>query len=144
MSANGCLPTTMAVTELLRFDCVAAEWRRLKAAGAGEREFVEAMCAAVPPAIAEVIREEFAVLPALTLQTLIDGWSLADAGGKQFEFVSVPPSEPIEYARRKRVRLTVDVEEDRVVVSLGHIATRHADWYAMRRWGSMAGALAAV
>lgn len=144
MTAVGCLPTTMAVTELLRLDCVAAEWRRLKAAGASERDFVEAMCEVVPPGVAEVIREEFAVLPALTLATLIDGWSLADAGGKEFEFVSVAPAEPVEFARKRRVRLTVDVEEDRVVVSLGHIATRHADWYAMRRWGSMAGALSAV
>ncbi len=142
MSATGCVPTTMSVTALLAQSEVRESWRRLRAAGATEREFVEAMCRFTPSEIARTMREEFEVLPPLTVRSLVDAWSLADACGKRFQFASVAPAQPMVFARHRRVRLTIDVDEDCVTLSLAHIGTRHADWYAMRRWNTGAAAVA--
>jgi hypothetical protein len=132
----------MSVTELLELPEVQKAWRELRASGATEGEFVESMCRFTPMDVGRTIREEFEVLPALTVKSLVDAWSLADAGGKRFQFASVAPAQPLVFARRRRVRLTIDVDEDCVTLSLGHIATRHADWYAMNSWNRRTPALA--
>jgi hypothetical protein len=129
MGSMGCVPTTTLVTELLKRPDVQECWRNLHARRAATSEYVETMCRLAPPAIAATMREEFSVLPALTVTALVEAWLLADAGGKSFQFASVAPGEPITFARRRRVRLTVDVEEDRVTLALSHVPSRHAGWY---------------
>jgi hypothetical protein len=129
MGAIGCRPTGLALTEMLAAPEVRKTMRALRASGATRDEYVEAIIGFADPDVAATIREEFGVLPGLTVSIIVDAWALADAAGKRFEVTSVPPDEPIRFARNRRVRITVDVEDEIVTVALSHVATRHADWY---------------
>ena len=131
MSGMGCLPTTTSVTELLTTPEVQAKWRELRHENAPAIQFVQALCEFAPPDIAATMLEEFQVLPSLVVTTVADAWALADAAGKPFQFASVLPTEPLAFARHRRVRVIVDTEEDSVTVFLSHVPTRHADWYGL-------------
>lgn len=140
MSASGCIPTTMCVTELLSMPEVQESWLRLRDAHAPAAEFVTAMCSFAPADIAATMLDEFQVLPSVTVTSLVDAWALAHASRKHFEFVSLKPEEPLAFARHRRVRLTVEVDEDRVTLFLSHIPTRHAEWYGLSRSPAVANA----
>jgi hypothetical protein len=130
MAISSCRDTVSWVTEVFGTPDVARRLRELRSAHATAPEFVEAIASLSHPAIAGTIREEFGQLPAATVMTVIEAWAMADAGNKPFEMVSVRPEEPVAFARSRRVRVTVDAEEDAVRVFLSHIPTRHADWYS--------------
>jgi hypothetical protein len=68
-------------------------------------------------------------MPDPMFQTIMTSWLAADGSGKSFELRSERPEKPLEFAHKGRVRLTVDYEEDRAVVSVSHVAGRHAQWY---------------
>jgi hypothetical protein len=74
---------------------------------------------------AELALKEFAELPELAISTMLQAWLAADSRGLGFEAHSVPPDHPLEFARRRRVRITVDEEESAIHVGLSHVPTRH-------------------
>ncbi len=83
------------------------------------------LIAATDPAIAPVVEMEFRELPRIAMKGLLDAWRESVDAGIRFEAHSVVPSNPLEFARKRRVRLVVDREEDAIHVALSHIPTRH-------------------
>ncbi len=130
MSVSGCRPSALFLTGFFADQEAVKSLRRLQSIGATRDEYIELMARHADPSIATVIREEFAVLPKVALSTLIDAWAMADAAGKPFEVLSLPPEEPVRFARNRLVRITIDVGEEAVRVALSHVPTRHAEWYA--------------
>ena len=108
MSSTGCEPMTAALTSLLARPDVASTLRRLVEAHASIEEQIDAVIAFADPGVAA-------------------------GAAKNFELHSLRPSTPLEFARHKRVRITIDSEEDVVRVALSHVPGRHAEWYAPAR-----------
>ena len=106
--------------------------RQLRAGHAPLKAVVAALATAAPRALAQQIEAEFAELPRTTMAIIIDAWAMANEGGRRFEVRSVRPDRPVEFARKSRVRVAVEAEDDGVTVLVSHIASRHADWYAPR------------
>jgi hypothetical protein len=102
----------------------------LKARSASHSDYFDLMARNAAPDVAATLRAEFAELPPLALSTLVDACALAHASGRPLEVVSVGPDGPIEFARQRRVRITIDVEEERIRIALSHVASHHATWYA--------------
>ena len=73
----------------------------------------------------ELLRSEFNELPSYVPWAVLRAWLDAMDSGVDFEMESVAPETPIEDARRRRVRVTTNLEADRVVVSLSHVPSRH-------------------
>ncbi len=132
MTYIGCRPAVESLTVLFAEPAIAARLRELHAARAEAAAFIEALTASATPEIAATIRMEFAELPSVTAFAIIEAWAMADGAGKRFELVSAPPEHPLDFARHSRVRIAIDAEEDCVRVSLSHVPTRHAAWYAPR------------
>ncbi len=129
MSLTGCYTLTGFTTSELQADETRGLVRELLARGASREDLIGAFAAQAPADIAELIRLEFAEMPDPMFQTIMTSWLAADGSGKGFELRSVAPEKPLEYAHRGRVRLTVDYEEDRAIVSVSHVAGHHAEWY---------------
>jgi hypothetical protein len=130
MSHTSCRPVTDFLTKYMSDPDTRKSLRALRASKAGRDQYVALFAAGAPPDIAAVMREEFAALPPLAVTTLVEAWALADAAGKTFTVASVEPDKATEFARARRVRITIDAEESGVRVSLSHIPTKHANWYA--------------
>ena len=56
------------------------------------------------------------------------GYVEFDNERKTFVLRSLPPAQPLDFARNRRVRIALDVEAEGIVVSLSHIPGRHAAW----------------
>jgi hypothetical protein len=123
---------TAALTALLARPSVAATLRTLIAEGAPIEAQIEVLTREADGTTASGVASEFRELPRLTAATIIQAWHLADADGKPFELVSERPRTPLDFARTRRVRITVDSEADVVRVALSHVPGRHAPWYAPR------------
>jgi hypothetical protein len=130
MGTVGCVPVTEFLTTFFNDEQAKPRLRELGAMGALPFEYLDLMASFATPNMGALVREEFGVLPKNALATLAGAWALADTSDKAFEVVSVRPAAPMDFARHRRVRLTVDVEDDAVRVGFSHIATRHASWYA--------------
>ena len=130
MSLSGCRPSTEFLTTLLAQPDFREAMLGLKARSASHDDYLALMARNAAPDVAATLREEFAELPPLALSTLVDACALAHASGRPLELLSVGPDGPIEFARHRRVRITIDVEEDRVRIALSHVASHHATWYA--------------
>jgi hypothetical protein len=129
MSTFACYALTQHTTEELNSD-EGRDWiRRLLREGASREVIIEAFASQSEPGLAELVRTEFREMPDPMFQTIMASWLAADGSGKSFEIRSERPERPLEFAHRSRVRLTVDYEEDRAVVSVSHVAGRHAQWY---------------
>lgn len=129
MSVLNCYALTERTTNELNSD-EGREWiRRLLNEGATREELIEAFAQQSAPGLADLIRLEFTEMPDPMFQTIMASWLAADGSGRAFELRSEPPQRPLEFARRGRVRLTVDYEEDRAIVSVSHVAGHHAQWY---------------
>ena len=129
MSALPCYTLTQHTTNELNSD-EGREWiRRLLGEGASREELIEAFASQSEPSLAELVRLEFREMPDPMFQTIMASWLAADGSGKAFELRSERPERPLEFAHKSRVRLTVDYEEDRAVVSVSHVAGHHAPWY---------------
>lgn len=129
MTALACYALTAHATSELNTDAGRTLIRDLLAAGASREALIEAFAGQAPADVAELIRYEFSQMPDPMFETIMASWLAADGSGKAFELRSVRPEKPLEYAHKGRVRLTVDYEEDRAVVSVSHVAGRHAEWY---------------
>lgn len=103
--------------------------RNLLSKGAPREELIEAFATQSDPALADLVRLEFSEMPDPMFQTIMASWLAADGSGRAFELRSERPDKPLEFAHRQRVRLTVDYEEDRAIVSVSHVAGHHAQWY---------------
>ena len=77
------------------------------------------------PTMAPVAQMELGELPPVAIRTMLEAWREADAAGIAFEAHSLRPDRPIEFAKTKRVRVTVDREADGVYVGLSHVPGRH-------------------
>jgi hypothetical protein len=75
--------------------------------------------------IAPVAEQELAELPPVAIKAMLDAWREASDAGLEFEARSVVPDRPVEFARKRRVRVVVDREDDAIRVALSHIPTRH-------------------
>ncbi len=126
--AAGCLTITEEATDLLASTEGGALALQLLERHAAPGEFVEALASHCDANTAGLLREEMRELPVNLVETIVNAWVLAAAAGRTFRLQSVPPTEPLAFARSRRVRLAVDVEDDGVVVSLSHIPGRHAAW----------------
>ncbi|MGH2632289.1 MAG: hypothetical protein ACRDG3_02660 [Tepidiformaceae bacterium] len=133
MSSTACEPITLALTNLLARPEVTTTLCAMVDAHASIEEQIDALVAFAEPGVAADAMAEFRELPRLTATMILQSWALAAGAGKRFEMVSRRPSEPLEFARHKRVRLTVDSEEDVIRVALSHVPGRHAAWYAPTR-----------
>lgn len=101
---------------------------RMMQAIADEDTALEAVATAVrltDPAFAATAEMEIRELPEIAVRTMLSAWRDAVEGGLDFRARSVPPERPMEFARKRRVRVTVDRDEGRVDVALSHIPTRH-------------------
>ncbi|MPZ97944.1 MAG: hypothetical protein GEU80_01190 [Dehalococcoidia bacterium] len=130
MSNVDCFEVVWSLTTLFAQEDTKRALHRLRDEQAPPDAFVELLTAHAAPEIGDLMRIEFAELPTTTVATIIEAWAMADAAGKAFEVLSVKPERPLEFARHKRVRFTVDAEEDRVRVFVSHVPTRHASWYS--------------
>ena len=69
--------------------------------------------------------KEFEELPAFAVSTLLHAWLEATSRGLPFAAHSVRPERPLEFARERRVRVSVDESDRGIDVRLSHIPTRH-------------------
>ena len=76
-------------------------------------------------AYAPTAKKEFEELPEFAMSTMLYAWLESADRGLRFQAHSVRPERPIEFARNRRVRVTVDEDQDSIQVSLSHIPTRH-------------------
>ncbi len=131
MSICDCGIITNYLTELLARPEIGTTLRAYRASGATRDQYVDLMAEHATPEMARLVRAEFAVLPAVAVTTLVDAWAMADFGGKSLEVASVAPDSPLEFAHNRRVRITIDAEDDRVSVAISHLPNRHAGWYGL-------------
>jgi len=129
MGAGGCNEISAKVTAEAASPEAQIQYQALLAAGAPLSAIVEEFQRACPADMAGLVREELAELPAATAEVIVRTWAMAAAAGKRFEMQSVRPERPVEYARERRVRVAIDMDEDGVIVSLSHVPGRHASWY---------------
>jgi len=124
-----CHDITRAATAILADDASKASLRNMAAEGAPPAAFAEFLAERCEPELSALVRAEFLEMPAGMIGLILSSWSEADRAGKSFELSSVSPAEPLQFARSRRVRLTLDYEADRAVISLSHVPGRHAGWY---------------
>lgn len=129
MGHSGCVALTDAVTTELDAPTMRAEAASALRSGANDETLVALLAASMDPSDARLLREELVELPATLVRTIVSAWELAEAGGREFVLTSLRPDRPLEFARAERVRVSMDLESDRVLVALSHIPGRHAAWY---------------
>lgn len=69
--------------------------------------------------------KEIDELPELALSTMLQAWLDAATRGLDFRANSLRPDRPLEFARARRVRVSVDEDETSISVNLSHIPNRH-------------------
>lgn len=131
MVLSDCGIITAYLTDLFESPEIKTMLRAYRANGATRDQYIDLMADHAEPAMARLVRAEFAMLPAVAVTTLIDAWAMADFAGKELEVASIAPDAPIEFAHTNRVRITVDAEDDRVSVGISHLPNRHAQWYGL-------------
>jgi hypothetical protein len=77
------------------------------------------------PEFGETLRQEFTELPRYVPWAIFRAWLDATDAGVPFRLVSIPPDQPIEDARRRRIRLATDIEEEGIIVRLSHVPGHH-------------------
>jgi hypothetical protein len=130
MTYIGCEEAVWWLTTASKDDGIRVRLRELALRGATTEEFIEAVVAGMEPEAASVALHELSELPALTTSTLIQAWIAADRADKEFEVRAAKPERPLDYARHRRVSLAVDMDDVGVVITVRHIANRHAPWYS--------------
>ena len=130
LGATGCELMTDSLTTLLARAEVRTALRELMASGASIEAQIDALARFAAPGTTSSVLEEFKELPRVTAPVILQAWQFADDANKPFQLVSVAPAAPLDFARHKRVRITVDSESDAVRVALSHVPGRHAAWYA--------------
>lgn len=139
MGDTGCVALTASVTELLESDEVREQVLAMLASGASTEAFLRLFTGTADHGMATLARAEVAELPATLVEMVVNTWAVAEASGKQFVLRSVAPDRPLEFAHAGRTRVTLDMEAERVTVSLSHVPGHHAAWYAPPVSASTAG-----
>jgi hypothetical protein len=124
-----CRQMTVTITEVLRTESGAAEFRALMQRNASNTEIAEAFATHCEPADAALMIAEFAELPRSFVGTFMDAWLMADAAGRRFELASRPPTQPLDFARRDCVAFSLEHDQLGVTMYVSHVHGRHADWY---------------
>ncbi len=130
MTWTGCDQTAWSLTSALQNERVVARVAQAMASRASVPELIEAIIQDLDPAVCAIVREELGALPAAAVEGILAAWQTAHAGNKPFVFASVAPERPIDLARRRRVRVVIDVDEEGVHAALSHIPSRHPSWSA--------------
>lgn len=128
MTMTGCEPATMELTRLLGRAEVASALRAIVQTGGTPEQVAECLLSHAGEATIDIVRMELTELPPHLLTTACQAWMTADHFGKQFELMSVRPDSALTFARERRIRITIDTEEDCVRMTLSHIPGRHATW----------------
>ena len=106
-----------------------ARMRSLAGRAYTSQEVTDLLCDFLPFEVARDLRAEYHALPEVMASLIVTSWRMADEAGKPWSFQSMPPAEPIAFARKGRVRFVVDADEDGVTLGVAHIAGRKAEWY---------------
>lgn len=129
MSIPHCQRITAHVSQIASESEFSQEMRALAARAYTSAEVTDLLCAHLPFEVARELRAEYAELPAIMADLIVNSWRLADESGKAWTFESVAPSEPIAFARKGKVRFSVDVDESGVTLGVAHVAGHKAAWY---------------
>lgn len=128
MSWTGCDETAWWLTHALENDAVCTRVRAEMAHGAPAPQLVRAIALDLPDTVKDRVERELGELPAAAVLGILAAWQTADSAKKPFVFESVRPDSPIDLARRRSVRLIVDIDESGVHAGLSHVPTRHPTW----------------
>jgi len=96
--------------------------------GAAPGAFLDLIAQQCPPALAAQLYDEFEELPLEMVMTIVRGWALTSQLGLAFDIQSVAPTSPLDFARRRNTRLTMDMDNDGVTFGISHVPGRHAEW----------------
>lgn len=128
MTWTGCEETTWWLTWALRQEATQIRLADALTDNEPASQIIEHMIADIQPNVAGRVRAELSELPEATVFAMLAAWRQAFDGGKPFEVASARPAELMGTARRRSVRLVVDVNEAGVRAELSHIETRHPRW----------------
>lgn len=128
MSWTGCDETAWWLTHALEDSTVCGRVREEMEHGSNAPSLVRAIARDLPPEVKDRVERELGELPAAAVLGILAAWQTADSAQKPFVFESVRPASPVDLARRRSVRLTVDIDEGGVRAGLSHIPSRHPTW----------------
>lgn len=130
MSWPDCFEALDNIEELLTANEPAAtEVRSLVGIGAGPSELTACLLRWARPGLREHMGNELRDLPGHAVSTIVQAWMFADQAQQPFRLRPAMPSNPLDMARKRRVEVNVSMDEDGVLVTLAHLAGRHAAWY---------------
>ena len=142
MSGAHCRLMTFETMNLMASDEMSEKLKELTSRPYTHAEVAELLGAYHSPEVGEDMQEEYAVMPTLLPYLLVESWRLANEAGKTWEFTSLPVERPIEFARNRKVRFVVDVDENGVSFGVGHVHGYKADWYQPANANTTEGAAA--
>lgn len=128
MSWTGCDETAWWLTNALEDTAVCDRVREGLEQGSPAPSLVRAIARDLPPQVKDRVERELGELQAAAVLGILAAWQTADSAHKPFVFGPYGPDSPIDLARRRSVRLTVDIDEDGVHAGLSHIPSRHPTW----------------
>ena len=129
MSSGHCRLLTTETMNLMASEDLGEKLRELTGRQYTHAEVAELLGAYHAPETAETMQGEYEVMPTLLPYLLVESWRLANESGKTWEFTSLQPDRPIEFARNRKVRFVVDVDENGVSFGVAHVHGYKADWY---------------
>ena len=129
MSSSHCRILTAETMNLMASEDLGEKLRELTGRQYTHAEVAELLGAYHAPETAETMQGEYQVMPTLLPYLLVESWRLANESGKTWEFTSLQPDRPIEFARNRKVRFVVDVDENGVSFGVAHVHGYKADWY---------------
>lgn len=129
MSGAHCRLLTAETMNLMASEDLGEKLRELTGRQYTHAEVAELLGAYHAPETAETMQGEYEVMPTLLPYLLVESWRLANESGKTWEFTSLQPDRPIEFARNRKVRFVVDVDENGVSFGVAHVHGYKADWY---------------
>ncbi|MCB9483483.1 MAG: hypothetical protein H6675_05690 [Dehalococcoidia bacterium] len=129
MSSSHCRILTAETMNLMASEDLGEKLRELTGRQYTHAEVAELLGAYHAPETAETMQGEYEVMPTLLPYLLVESWRLANESGKTWEFTSLQPDRPIEFARNRKVRFVVDVDENGVSFGVAHVHGYKADWY---------------
>ena len=129
MSSGHCRLLTTETMNLMASEDLGEKLRELTGRQYTHAEVAELLGAYHAPETAKEMQDEYEVMPTLLPYLLVESWRLANESGKTWEFTSLQPDRPIEFARNRKVRFVVDVDENGVSFGVAHVHGYKADWY---------------
>ncbi len=77
------------------------------------------------PSVGPIAERELQDLPEFAVNTLLGAWLEATSRGLGFSARAGVADSPMDFARHRRVRVTVEEDQDSIGVQLTHIPSRH-------------------